>query len=152
LRPTPRNDHRSWWLRDEAFTSTVVQRPVVHLGEQRPLRVEGLVAAEVRVADDRVHDHLVALLVDSRPVAAEHHRQPVRGQPDPLLAPQVVVVERGGQQPHRDPVWARVGIGPLPHLEPAQRVVGIGPYGGGGEHEPTLPRGVGRSKITRLAA
>ena len=50
---------------------------LVALGEQRPLRVEGLVARPARVADDRVHDDLVAVLVEAGGVAAEDHRQRV---------------------------------------------------------------------------
>ena len=68
-------------------------------------------------ADHGVHDHLVAVLVDPRAVAAEHHRQLLVAQADAPQAPQVVVVERGGPQPHGHPALA-VSPGPAARRAP----------------------------------
>ena len=74
----------------------VGERALVALGEQRPLRVEGLVAGPRRVADHGVDDDLVAVLVEAGGVAAEDHRQRLLAQPDAAQRQQVVVVERRG--------------------------------------------------------
>jgi hypothetical protein len=81
-----------------------------------------------------VHDHLVAVGVDTRRVAAEDHRQAVLRQAHAAQRPQVVVVERGGLDVDHRPAVRRFGIGPLAHLEGAQRVVGVGPGCEDGEH------------------
>ncbi len=117
----------------------VGERPVVPLGQQGPFGVERLVAPVVGIADDGVHDHLGAVLVDAGTVAPEHHRQPVLGQAHTPQAPDVVVVERRRAQPHGRPALSRRGIRVLPDAEPGQRIVRVEPYGGGGEHAPTLP-------------
>ena len=65
------------------------------LGQERALGVERLIVAPVGIRDDRVHDDFIAILVDPRRVAAEHHRQLLLGESDPAQRPQVVVIERG---------------------------------------------------------
>ena len=77
-----------------------------------------------RRGHDGVDEHLVAVLVDAGAVAAEHHRQAVGGQAHAAQRPHVVVVERGGAQPHGDPAVGHRRVGPLPDLETRQRVVG----------------------------
>ena len=71
------------WLGDEVAggdADVLGERAVVHLGEQGAPRVERLVTvAGRRVTDDRVDDDLVAGLVDTRRVAAQHDRQLVGG-------------------------------------------------------------------------
>ena len=70
------------------------------LGQQRLRRVQRLVAAgRERVADDRVHDDLAAVLVQPGRVAAEDHRQPVGRQADAAKRPDVMVIECGGLDP-----------------------------------------------------
>ena len=102
----------------------VGERALVALGEQRPPRVLGLVAAPGRVADHRVDEHLVAVLVEAGGVAAEDHRQRLLAQPDTAQRPEVVVVERRRLHLDRRPAVGDLGVGPLPHHQAAQRVVG----------------------------
>ena len=68
------------------------------LGEQRPARVEGLVAQPLRARDDRVDDDLAARLVDAGPSPPRDHRQPVGRAARPLERPDVVVVQAGGRR------------------------------------------------------
>ena len=103
-----------------------------------------------RVADDGVHDDLVAVLVDPGGVAAEDHRQRLLAQPDPAQRPQVVVVQRGRLDLDRGPPVGHVGIGTLPDHEAGQRVVGGEGLGVDGEHstDPSdgRPRPAGRPR------
>ena len=113
---------------------------VVDLREQRPLRVEGLVAPPVVARDHRVHDHLVAVGIDTGGVAAEHHRQPVLRDADAAQRPDVVLVERGG--PHRDanPTVGRCRVRTRTDDESRERIVSIDRGGVRGEHRrQTLP-------------
>ena len=93
------------------------QRPVVELRQERPSRVEGLVAGPALTGDHRVDDDLVAVAVDAGAVAAEDHRQPVGGQPDALQRPDVVVVQPGRADRHRRPAGRRRGVGALADLQ-----------------------------------
>ena len=110
------------------------ERALVALGQQRALRVERLVGAPVGVADHRVDDDLVAVLVEPGGVAAEDHRQPVLGEPDAAQRPQVVVVQRRGLDGHDGPPVGHLGLGALPDPQPAQRVVGVDLLGEHGQH------------------
>ena len=107
---------------------------LVHLRQQRPPGVLGLVAQPVGRGHHGVHDDLVAVVVDAGGVAPEDHRQPVRGQPHATQAPQVVVVQARGPHVHPRPAVGHLGLGPLPHLQTAQRVVGGLAGGVDGEH------------------
>ena len=125
---------------------------VVDLRQEAAARVEGLVAGPAGRGDDGVDEHLVAVRVDARAVAAEHHREPVGGQADPAQRPHVVVVERGGAQPHGDPAVGHRGLGSLPDLETRQRVVGGLADGGGGEHAADPTSASARSRRARHSA
>ena len=90
--------------------------PGIELREERALGVERLVAVPAGARDHAVDDHLVALLVDAGGVAAEDHRQPFRGQSDPLQRPEIVVVERRRPDLDERPAFraarARAGLRP----------------------------------------
>ena len=110
------------------------QRTVELLREQTPAGVERLVAGPVRTRDDRVDHHLVAVLVDPRGVAAEHHRKLLGGDPRALEGPEVVVVQRRRLDVHAHPTLRWRGLRPLPDGEADERVVGVDRGGGDGEH------------------
>jgi hypothetical protein len=119
------------------------ERPLVPLGQDRPLRVERLVAHPVRVADEGMHDDLVPLLVDAGGVAPQHHRQPVGGQADALERPQVVVVQRCCAHGDQSPAVGYLRGWPVTDGEAGERVVGGLGRAGDGEHPQTVRSGAG---------
>jgi hypothetical protein len=116
----------------------VGERALVPLAEQRPLRVEGLVAGPGGIVDDGVDDDLVAVLVVARGVAAEDHRQRLLAQAHTAQRPQVVVVEGRGLHADPSPPGRDLGIRSLADHEAGQWVVGGELLGIHGEHVPTL--------------
>jgi hypothetical protein len=81
-----------------------------------------------------VHDHLVALVVDARSVAAENHRELFLAQARAAQRPNIVVVERGGAYGDRGPPVRYVGVLQFADREPGQRIRFVERGGVGREH------------------
>jgi hypothetical protein len=93
------------------------------------------------LADHRVHDDLVAVLVHPGGVAAQDHRQPLLRQPDPAQRPQVVVVERGRAHGDRGPAVRGDRVRPVARLQALERLVLVDGCCVDGEHATTLLTG-----------
>ena len=112
----------------------VGERPLVLLGEQRALRVEGLVTGDAGVADHRMQHDLGAVGEPAGAVAAQDHRELVGLDADTAQRPQVVHVQARRSHVHRDPPVRDLGLGALPDGQRLQRLVGVGLGCVDGEH------------------
>ncbi len=92
----------------------VGERALIPLRQQGPLGVHRLVAAELRVADDGVHDDLLPVVRHPGRVAAEDHRQELLRQADPAQAPEVVVVQARRAHVDARPAVRHLGSGRSP--------------------------------------
>src|SRR6185312_6316080 len=121
---------------------------VVALGQQRPARIEGLVAAtRVGIGDDRVHHDLVAVLVEPGGIAAEHDGEPVLGDAHPAECPDVVMVQRGRLYRDRRPPVRAGWLRAVAQFEPGQRIISVNTHSSRSKHapHPTKPGGRLRS-------
>ena len=101
------------------------ERAVVALGQQRPARVEGLVAARRRPGRRSRACTTTSRPSSSTPAASQPRIIGSRsaGRPDAAQRPDVVVVERRRLDRDRGPAVGRSGVGVLAELEAGERVV-----------------------------
>jgi len=116
------------------YRDALGERPLMALGEERALRVKGLVAPPGIVGDDGMDDDLVAFLVDAGGIAAEDHREAISAQPDAAQRPEVVMVQRRRPYAHRRPARGRLGFRSLADVQAAKGIVGVDIGGVDGEH------------------
>ena len=115
------------------------QRALVHLGEQRPSRVRGLVSATC--SGSAMTPWMTTSLPSSSTPAASQPRiigSALGRKAHPAQRPQVVVVEGGRSHGHHCPAGGRLRVGSLAHLEGGQRVLGRQTVGVRSKHPPTL--------------
>lgn len=116
------------------------QESPVHFRQQRPARVERLVATPVRRRDHRVHEDLGAIVQNAGRVTPEDHRQPIGRQPDPAQTPDVVMVQRGIPHPNPHPSIRHRRALDLADLQTGERIVGGLASGIRSEHAPNCMR------------
>src|SRR5205823_8986744 len=116
------------------------KRAWMPLREDRPRRVERLVASPIGMADDRMHDDLVAVGIGPRRVAAENHRQLLVAQPDTAERPEIVMVERRCAHRNGCPAVTGLRLRLLADLESGNRVVRVEPGRVDREHGAMLVR------------
>ena len=118
------------------------ERPVVLLRQERPLRVERLVAVpSVGGGDDRVDDDPTAGFVVAGGVAPEDAGQLLGGVTHAAQRPEVVHVQRRGDDLDPGPPGCDLGDRDVLQLEPRERIGRVLGDGDCGEHAPTLGTG-----------
>lgn len=105
--------------------------------------IERLIAiAGIGIGDHGMHDHLVAILIDASGIAAEDHGESISAEPNPLQAPEIVVVERRSTDVDSNPATRTLGLRDLTDLERRKRIFRGETNSANCEHGFSVPSGL----------